>query len=143
LSQVEDACDRAIIINRGRIGLDKKLSELAAEKPVILVEVPGPKDQVAHVLQTTDGVQHVKTAGHSDGPPSFEVTPEKDEDLPQAISGRIAHNGWTLRLLDLRRRKLEDNFIDLVMHEQEEETSKPAAPPAPSNEAVQAAKNGD
>jgi ABC-2 type transport system ATP-binding protein len=144
LSQVEDACDRVIIINRGRIGLDKKLSELAAEKPVILVEVRGPKDQVAHVLETTDGVQHVKTTGHSDGLTRFEVSPEKDEDLREAIFGRIAHNGWTLRLLDLRRRKLEDNFIDLVMHEQEEETSKPSPQPAaPSSEAVQAAKNGD
>src|SRR5262245_5143398 len=57
LSQVEDACDRVIIINRGRIGLDKRLSDLAAERPTILVEIRGPREQVLHALEATDGVE--------------------------------------------------------------------------------------
>jgi ABC-2 type transport system ATP-binding protein len=140
LSQVEDACDRVVIINRGRIGLDKKLSELAAEKPTIIVEVRGPKDQVTHVLESTDGVERVKGTSLGDGLTSFEIEPRQDDDLREAIFQRVASNGWTIRRLDLHRRKLEDHFVDLVVHEQAE-TDKPA--PERSSEAIKPAKNGD
>src|SRR5690349_9430298 len=52
LSEVEAVCRRVIIINAGRIGLDKKLSELATDEAVIILEVRGPAEQVANVLRT-------------------------------------------------------------------------------------------
>ncbi|HMC64948.1 MAG TPA: ATP-binding cassette domain-containing protein, partial [Gemmataceae bacterium] len=42
LSEVEEVCRRVIIINAGRIGLDKNLAELSTEAAVILLEVRGP-----------------------------------------------------------------------------------------------------
>src|SRR5437588_157734 len=45
LSEVEAVCRRVIIINKGRIGLDKKLSELATDAAIVL-EVRGPTEQV-------------------------------------------------------------------------------------------------
>jgi len=136
LSQVEDACDRVIIINRGRIGLDRKLSELATEMPVITVEVRGPRDQVTGVLESTEGVERVRAEHASDGVFQYEVTPKRDEDLREAIFQRIATNGWTIRKLDRRQRKLEDHFVDLVVRDQEDE---PLKPHAESSTAVQAA----
>src|SRR5215831_1734567 len=59
LSEVEAVCRRVIIINLGRIGLDKNLSELATEEAVIVLEVRGPAEQVGNVLRTTDGVSQV------------------------------------------------------------------------------------
>jgi ABC-2 type transport system ATP-binding protein len=140
LSQVEDACDRVIIINRGRIGLDKKLDDLAAESPVILVEVRGPGEQVAEVLRNTDGVDSVRSEPAGDGVTSFEVTVKGTDDLREAIFQRIAKNGWIIRRLDLRRRKLEDHFVQLAVREQQDYFKQAAAP---SSTAVKAAKNGD
>src|SRR5207253_945478 len=48
LSEVEAICRRVIIINKGRIGLDKKLSELAGDAAAILLEVRGPADSVSN-----------------------------------------------------------------------------------------------
>src|ERR1700752_3825319 len=59
LSEVETVCRRVIIISRGRIGLDEKLADLAADTAAIILEVRGPADQVTNVLRTTDGVSQV------------------------------------------------------------------------------------
>jgi ABC-2 type transport system ATP-binding protein len=137
LSQVEDACDRVIIINRGRIGLDKKLTDLAAASPIILIDVRGPRDQVTNVLETTEGVEQVKAPMHSGDLTSFEITTRKDEDLREALSLRLAKNGWAIRRLDLRRPKLEDHFVDLVLHDHAE--FKKTESSASSSEQVKAA----
>jgi ABC-2 type transport system ATP-binding protein len=142
LSQVEDACDRVIIINRGRIGLDKKLDDLAKERATFMVEVRGPKDQVAHVLETTDGVDEIKAEALSDGITSFEVHPKTDDDLREALFSRIAKNGWTIRRLDLVRRRLEYHFVNLVVHDQTTSFKPEKEPVTEPNTAVQAAKNG-
>jgi len=142
LSQVEDACDRVIIINRGRIGLDKKLDDLAKERATFMVEVRGPKDQVAHVLETTDGVDEIKAEALADGITSFEIHPKTDDDLREALFSRIAKNGWTIRRLDLVRRRLEFHFVNLVVHDQTASFRPEKVPVTEPNTAVQAAKNG-
>lgn len=118
LGEVEATCQRVIIINSGRIGLDRKLSELAADASFIVVEVRGPSDQVLNVLRTTDGVAQVTPQGMSDGLAVFEIRTHRDQDLREAICQRVVKNGWTLRRLDLRRRKLEDHFAEVVLRDQ-------------------------
>jgi ABC-2 type transport system ATP-binding protein len=117
LSEVEDVCRRVIIINVGRIGLDRNLDQLSTEAAVILLEVRGPSEQVANVLRTTDGVAQVTAQPMSDGITGFEIRTHHDRDLREALCQRITRNGWTLRRLDLRRRKLEDHFLDVIMRE--------------------------
>src|SRR5580704_17626422 len=73
LSEVEAVCRRVIIISKGRIGLDKKLSELATDATAIILEVRGPTDQVTNVLKTTEGVTQVTAQAIADGLNSFEV----------------------------------------------------------------------
>src|SRR5260370_17046632 len=46
LPEVEAVCERVIIINTGRIGLSKKLSDLATAAATIVVEVRAPLDQL-------------------------------------------------------------------------------------------------
>src|SRR5207245_10934091 len=53
LSEVEAVCRRVIIINLGRIGLDKNLSELATEAAFIVLAVRGPTASVTQVHPTT------------------------------------------------------------------------------------------
>jgi ABC-2 type transport system ATP-binding protein len=118
LSEVEAVCRRVIIINMGHIGLDKKLSELATDEAVIVLEVRGPAEQAANVLKTTDGVAKVTPQPLGDGLVGFEILTHEGRDLREAISQRITKNGWTIRRLDLRRRTLEDHFIDVVMRDE-------------------------
>jgi len=37
-----------------------------------------------------------------------------NKDLREAIAQRITRNGWTIRQLDLRRRKVEEHFLEIV-----------------------------
>jgi ABC-2 type transport system ATP-binding protein len=114
LSEVEAICRRVIIIAAGRVGLDRKMAELESAKGDIVMEVAGPTDPVANVLRTTDGVVHVTTRSQANGVCSFEVRTRDNLDLREALSQRIVKNGWSIRQLSLRRRKLEDHFFEVV-----------------------------
>jgi ABC-2 type transport system ATP-binding protein len=117
LSEVEAICRRVIIINVGVIGLDRNLADLATDATLILVEVRGPADQVQQVLKTTEGVKHVTAEPLGGGLTSFEIRTHQDRDLREEIAQRVAKNGWSLRRLDLRRPRLEDHFIRVVMRD--------------------------
>jgi hypothetical protein len=44
----------------------------------------------------------------------FEIRAKDNKDLREPIAQRIARNGWTIRQLDLRRRKVEEHFLEIV-----------------------------
>jgi ABC-2 type transport system ATP-binding protein len=116
LSEVEAVCQRVIIISRGRIGLDQHLDKLGDDSAAISVEARGPADQIAVALRQIEGVRKVVHQPTSDGLGSFEVQTANNVDLREQIFRRIAdHQGWTIRRLDLRRRKLEDLFVEVVL----------------------------
>jgi ABC-2 type transport system ATP-binding protein len=119
LTEVEVVCQRVIIISGGRIGLDRNLAELAAGEAIIVLEARGPVEQVSSVLKTTDGVGQVTSQPLGDGLVGYEIRTRHDQDLREAISQRLAKNGWPIRRLDLRRRKLEDHFIQVVMRDEQ------------------------
>jgi len=126
LSEVETICERVIMINSGRIGLDKKLAGLESAL-VIVLEVRGPAEQVGNVLKTTDGVFQVTHEPVGDGVVGFEIRTSGGRDLRETISQRMAKNGWPIRKLDFRRRKLEDHFLE-VMRQSDPLSVPPGAP---------------
>ncbi len=113
LSEIEAVCGRVMIIHRGRLSSDKKMSELEAVGSIFL-EVHGPTEQVTNVLRTTDGVEAVSPEPLGDNLVGFEVTTRGNKDLREAIAQRLTRNGWTIRQLELRRRKVEEHFLDVV-----------------------------
>src|SRR5947209_3561741 len=116
LSEVEAVCQRVIIISRGRIGFDQSLDKIGDDTATINVEARGPADQVTNVLRQIDGVRKVVHQPTADGLSSYEVQTANNADLREQIFQRIAaHQGWTIRRLDLRRRKLEDLFVEVVL----------------------------
>jgi ABC-2 type transport system ATP-binding protein len=112
LSEVEALVQRVLILRRGILGLARKLSELETE-PVIEVEVRGPLDQVKSLLETTDGVSQVTAESLGDGLGAYHVRTQHGKDLREAISQRLGRNGWPLRRLDLRRRRLQDRWNEI------------------------------
>jgi gliding motility-associated transport system ATP-binding protein len=113
LAEIEAICSRILIIHRGRLGSDKRLSDLELGGNITL-EVHGPLEQVTNVLRTTDGVAEVTPQSLGDNLASFEVQTRGHQDLREALSQRIMRNGWTIRQLDLRRRKVEEHFFDVI-----------------------------
>lgn len=114
LSEVEAICQRVIIIAAGRVGLDRKLAELETARRDVVIEVSGPTDPVANVLRTTDGVAEVTITAQGSGHSTFEVRGQNHHDLREALSQRITKNGWVIRHLSTRGRRLEDHFFEVV-----------------------------
>jgi ABC-2 type transport system ATP-binding protein len=115
LSEIEAVCGRIMIIHRGRLSSDRKMSDLAGVGP-IRVEVHGPAEQVINVLRTTEGVEQVRQYGQADGVVTCEVMTRGHKDLREAIAKRLTNNGWTIRELDQRSRSLEQHFMEIVSH---------------------------
>ena len=115
LSEVEAVCGRIMIIHRGRLSSDRKMSDLAGGGP-IRVQVHGPTEQVVNVLRTTDGVEQVRQQGQADGVVTCEVMTRDHKDLREAIAQRLTRNGWTIRELEQRSRSLEQHFMEIVSH---------------------------
>lgn len=116
LSEVEAICNRVIIVYGGRIGLAKAMKDLETDA-VIVLEVRGPHEQVQNVLKSIDGVASVQSKVLEDTLWEYEVRTQKSQDLREQIGQRLAKNGWSIRRLDLRRRKLEDHFMSVMREE--------------------------
>ncbi len=114
LPDVEKVCDRVIIIDRGRIRFDDKLSNIRATAPTLVVEVRGPGDDVFRFLKTQQGVSDVYEEGSDDGAVRFEVRTEHGRDLREQLAKKLVEKGWGVRRLELRREKLEDTFMRVV-----------------------------
>lgn len=117
LSEVEAVCQRVIIIRSGRIGLDRKLSEVASDTAHLVLEARGPTEQVAGCIRSMDGVLSVDVKGLDDGVARYDIHVQQDRDLREELAQRVIKNGYGIRRLDQRSRRLEDLFIDVVLRE--------------------------
>jgi ABC-2 type transport system ATP-binding protein len=130
LSEVEAVCGRVIIINGGQLGLSSTLAELETDA-VIVLEVRGPADQITAAFKSVEGVAHVSSKPAGDGLVACEVRTRPGADPREALFDRVAKNGWSLRRLDLRRRKLEDRFLEVLRQEPRRRRRDPAQEVAP------------
>ena len=121
LPEVEMICERVIIIARGKIALSDTLKNLQAGA-VIALEVRGPQQKVRSMIETIDGVAAVEPRDTQDGLAAFDIRTHNDRDLRETIAQRVSQNGWTIRLLDLRRRTLEDQFVSAALSMDRRET---------------------
>jgi gliding motility-associated transport system ATP-binding protein len=115
LPEVEAICDRVIIINRGTLRWDGRLSRLAEQVPMVVMEVRGPADEVRKVIEQQAGVKKVEGRTLGDGVTGFEIEPEKGKDLREALAKSVMERGWFVRRLDLRRKNLEALYTDVVL----------------------------
>lgn len=110
LPDVEKVCDRVIIIHRGRIRFDDKMSSVATQAATVVVEAKAP-DSATESLRTLNGVTDATVVGHRDGWTEFEMKSAERADPREAIAALVASKGWGLRRLELRREKLADIYM--------------------------------
>jgi ABC-2 type transport system ATP-binding protein len=130
LPEVEAICDRVVIINRGVLRWDGRLSTLAKQDPVLVLEIRGPANDVKTWLEQEPGVERVKQTARDKDLSLFEIETAGGADLREMLAKRVLDKGWSIRRLDLRRPKLEDLYMDVVLR-----GDSPALP-APVREVV-------
>ena len=121
LHDVEEVCDRLIIINEGRIvgkGTPAELTEQFTHGASVVAEVRGPADEVKAAMEAVPGVKEVVVDRDGDAA-SFHVVVDTEQDPREAIAKMVVAKGWGL--LDIRAAAmgLADIFARLTLGLQE------------------------
>lgn len=130
LPEVEMACRRVTIIDRGRIiAVDspERLRQRLQGAQLVRVQLRGEAGEIEEALRQLPGVERVSPKAPSDGLASFEVEAGSDRDVREAIFQLAVARRWTLLELSQVEASLEDVFIHLTTKEQEAETVVGAA----------------
>jgi len=114
LPDVEKVCDRVIIIDRGKIRFDDKLSNLSKRAPKFLFEVRGPHDAVGAFFTGYSGVEAVAVKPVGADICEYEVSTLDGQDLREPIIRKLVEHQWGVRRVEVRRVKVEDIFTRVV-----------------------------
>ncbi|MBX3128299.1 MAG: ATP-binding cassette domain-containing protein [Polyangiaceae bacterium] len=126
LSEVEEACARAIIISKGRVVADGPLDDIRAKTGAVryIVTVDEKKTlknggapkaaEVKAALEAIDGARTIRELPTDETAHKFEVGGDKAGDLRRELYGLMVAKGWIL--LELRReaQSLDAVFRDLT-----------------------------
>jgi ABC-2 type transport system ATP-binding protein len=114
LADVEKICDRVIVIHRGKIEFDDRLSEIAKRAATVVVEVKAAAADAIKLFSQVAGVTDVTGAAADGGWATVNVRMRHDSDLRDALSRKAFEKGWGVRRLELKREKLEDTFMKVA-----------------------------
>jgi ABC-2 type transport system ATP-binding protein len=134
LSEVETTCDRALVIDRGRLVAQGTLDELRSRRTgrSATLLLKGAPDDVRRVAEGVAGVERVRDKREADTLVRLTVTFAKGErDLGLGIERLVAAfvgAGVGVREASPARATLEDVFATLTRAEAEETTADSAAP---------------
>jgi len=115
LSEVEAICDRVVIINRGNIRWDGKLSTLAGELPTLVMELAGAEAAINEWFKKVAGNRAVSVTRADDGAFLCELQEAPGDDLRESLSKQAVERGFGLRRLDIRRKNLENLYTEVVL----------------------------
>ncbi len=110
MQEVEAICDRVIIINKGQIVLDKKLSELqAGQQQIVEVEFDYRVETIA--LQQLPNVTKVENPG---GYFIYNIYFSSEKDMRSSVFDFAHDNGLKILQLHQKNTTLEKLFVDLT-----------------------------
>lgn len=117
LSEVEQVCDRALVLLGGRVRADARLDELQGTRHVIVGvandSAPSEADVLAR-LRALDIVSSVRVAEGRPGEHTFAVKGSADVDLSRSVFRLARDAGWELGELRPVVRDLDTVFRELV-----------------------------
>ncbi len=114
LSEIEQTCDRLLMMHEGRIaaeGTEGELSNRYRGATAVSLEVRGTEEQVRLALASVPGVRNVEVAPGAEGVQAVQL--HADTDVREAVGAAIVHAN--LGLLSLRQTggRLESIFVSL------------------------------
>jgi ABC-2 type transport system ATP-binding protein len=124
LTEVEQVCERALVLLGGRLRADARLSDLRATHSAVVsiaedsVARDGPnssrRDAVEAALRGLAGVTRVSALAPRSGCLSYELSTDGDPDLCRNLFRLARDHGWELAELRPVERDLESVFRGLV-----------------------------
>ncbi|MFW6188907.1 MAG: ATP-binding cassette domain-containing protein [Planctomycetota bacterium] len=131
LAEAEAICQRALIIDRGRLVADDTLHALSDRllRSVVTVEVRGDDRRIVQRLERLPGVSHVHPEREAGEWKRFAVAGPPEADIRPAIFRAAVENGWELRELTRREGSLEEVFQRMTRRQEPpaEDAATPAA----------------
>jgi ABC-2 type transport system ATP-binding protein len=130
LSEVESVCDRALVIDRGRLVASGTIEELLARgrSTSLSLSVRDPEGNAERLVRSVSGVSRVHAKGPSpDGERGFELelTPDAGAgDVAEALARALVEAGLGVRALHAGKASLEQVFSALT----EPSTAESTAP---------------
>ena len=118
LSEAEATCDRAVIINQGRIAADssmKSLKQSASGEVIIELCLKNTSFEDAEIaLKTIDGVHRILNIDSQDNEIRMKLICGSSADLREVVYERIKQTGWVLLGLHQETQTLENIFRELT-----------------------------
>ncbi len=128
LPEVEQTCNRVVIIDKGRVVAvdtpENLVSQLKGAERIV-VEVSGPEEDVLTRIGAIPGVLKADRLDTHNGRMRIEVESDVSEDLRPSLAQMIVQSGWGLFEMQSSRMSLEDIFLKLTTDD--EESSEAAA----------------
>jgi ABC-2 type transport system ATP-binding protein len=121
LSEVEQTCNRTIIIASGRIvasGSPQELREKFSARGRVIAEMRGPQAEIETGARGLSGVDTVE-ATSADGWVRVAINPKSDQDIREELFRLATSNSWTLRELRREGATLEDFFVQVTAEQQD------------------------
>lgn len=118
MPEVQEVCDRAVIIHQGKIVADNPVSELyklQSQEKIIYVIFENEIDTTA--LARIEGVNRIKKTGNT----SYEIRSNPDTDIRNAVFSMAASENWSLLELKMQENSLEEVFRNLTRDPEEED----------------------
>lgn len=118
LPEVSFVCERVVIIHKGEILAQDKLSNLmkgVGESSMMIARVAGPERQIISTLRTVAGVKKVTPIGSQEPDTmDFHIEAPRGSDVRQGIFYALARAGYPMLMLKPMDTTLEDIFLQLT-----------------------------
>lgn len=114
LQEVQGICDRVLIINRGRLVMDKPINDLQEDNQQRQLSIALKQTPALEELEKIDGVNQVDQLDKN----RFRISYHRDQDMPVILSEIATKNGWGLYELTPETDSLENIFQQLTQNDQ-------------------------
>ena len=140
MQEVQACCDRIIIINKGRIVADElteNITRAVGSNRRFNVKICGPQREVLAMLKSKSGIVYAEALPTRDGDANvYMIESDVGVDIRKSLFYTLAEKNWPLVGLESLGMNLEDIFITIVDHANEQrgrrETRKKKPSPAKS-----------
>jgi ABC-2 type transport system ATP-binding protein len=117
LSEVQEICDRVIVIHQGCMvadGTTEELSRRMTGSVQLEMVIEGSAEQVLGVLRAVPGVASVLLLEQDGKKASYRITAEEDADIRHDVFHSLAQNSLAILSMNQVQASLEDIFLKLT-----------------------------
>jgi ABC-2 type transport system ATP-binding protein len=118
LPDVQETCDRVVIINKGAIVAQDTIENLAGGDERISVSLKRPASNTLQKLESLPGVAKASAGADANGTATFVVEAKPESDAREAIAKLCVQENWGLLELARARTNLEDAFLEMTTQDE-------------------------